>query len=66
MKRRADDNADTVRTRLAKAYHAETAPLIDYYAARGTLTGIPDAMGEIDDDPRPPDERHRGSPLTTA
>jgi adenylate kinase len=45
MKRRADDNADTVRTRL-KAYHAETAPLIDYYAARGTLTAIP-AMGEI-------------------
>lgn len=45
MKRRADDNAETVRTRL-EAYHAETAPLIDYYAARGTLTGIP-AMGEI-------------------
>jgi adenylate kinase len=45
MKRRADDNAETVRTRLA-AYHAETAPLIDYYAARGTLTAIP-AMGEI-------------------
>jgi len=45
MKRRADDNADTVRTRLA-AYHADTAPLIDYYAARGTLTEI-DAMAEI-------------------
>ncbi len=45
MKRRADDNADTVRTRL-QAYHADTAPLIDYYAARGTLTAIP-AMGEI-------------------
>jgi adenylate kinase len=45
MKRRADDNADTVRTRL-KAYHADTAPLIDYYAARGTLTAVP-AMGEI-------------------
>jgi adenylate kinase family enzyme len=45
MKRRADDNAETVRTRLS-AYHAETAPLIDYYAARGTLTAIP-AMGEI-------------------
>jgi adenylate kinase len=45
MKRRADDNAETVRTRLS-AYHADTAPLIDYYAARGTLTGIP-AMGEI-------------------
>ncbi len=45
MKRRADDNAETVRTRLS-AYHADTAPLIDYYAARGTLTEIP-AMGEI-------------------
>jgi adenylate kinase len=45
LKRRADDNAETVRTRLS-AYHADTAPLIDYYAARGTLTGIP-AMGEI-------------------
>jgi adenylate kinase len=47
MKRRADDNAETVRTRLS-AYHADTAPLIDYYAARGSLTGIP-AMGEIGD-----------------
>jgi adenylate kinase len=47
MKRRADDNAETVRTRL-EAYHADTAPLIDYYAARGSLTEIP-AMGEIDE-----------------
>lgn len=45
MKRRADDNAETVRTRL-KAYHADTAPLIDHYAARAALTAIP-AMGEI-------------------
>jgi hypothetical protein len=45
MKRRADDNAETVRTRLS-AYHADTAPLIDYYAARGTLTAVP-AMGDI-------------------
>jgi adenylate kinase len=45
MKRRPDDNAETVRTRLA-AYHAETAPLIDYYAARGSLSRI-DAMGKI-------------------
>jgi len=43
--RRADDNAETVRTRL-KAYHAQTAPLISYYAARGTLSTVP-AMGEI-------------------
>ena len=45
FKRRADDNAETVRTRL-KAYHAETAPLIAYYRARGALTEIP-AMGDI-------------------
>ena len=31
--------------RLA-AYHAQTAPLIDYYRARGVLTEVP-AMGEI-------------------
>ncbi|MBL9059100.1 MAG: adenylate kinase, partial [Mangrovicoccus sp.] len=30
FKRRADDNAETVRSRL-EAYHAQTAPLIDYY-----------------------------------
>jgi len=45
MKRRPDDNADTVRTRL-EAYHADTAPLIDYYAARGSLIEI-DAMSDI-------------------
>ncbi|MBO6602249.1 MULTISPECIES: adenylate kinase [Paracoccaceae] len=45
MKRRADDNAETVRTRL-QAYHAQTAPLIDYYNARGTLTEV-SAMGDI-------------------
>nr|WP_156945724.1 adenylate kinase [Roseibacterium elongatum] len=46
MKRRPDDNAETVRTRL-EAYHAQTAPLIDYYRARGALTEVP-AMGDID------------------
>jgi adenylate kinase len=45
MKRRPDDNADTVRTRLS-AYHAQTAPLIEYYRARGALTEMP-AMGDI-------------------
>jgi len=43
--RRPDDTAETVRTRLA-AYHAQTAPLISYYAARGTLSTVP-AMGAI-------------------
>ncbi len=47
MKRRADDNAETVRERL-KAYHAQTAPLIAYYATKGVLQKI-DAMGAIAD-----------------
>lgn len=47
FKRRADDNAATVASRLA-AYHAQTAPLIDYYQNQGVLNGI-DAMGQIDD-----------------
>lgn len=45
FKRRADDNAGTVRERL-KAYHAQTAPLIAYYDGKGVLERI-DAMGEI-------------------
>lgn len=47
FKRRADDNAETVRERL-KAYHAQTAPLIAYYEGRGVLERI-DAMGAIAD-----------------
>lgn len=45
FRRRADDNADTVRRRLV-AYHAETAPLIAFYDAKGALRSL-DAMGEI-------------------
>ena len=45
FKRRADDNAETVRERL-KAYHAQTAPLISYYDDKGVLKRI-DAMGDI-------------------
>ena len=47
MKRRADDNAKTVMSRL-DAYHAQTAPLIDYYGGKGTLKRV-NAMGPIDD-----------------
>ena len=47
FKRRADDNAETVRERL-KAYHAQTAPLIAYYEGKGVLERI-DAMGRIAD-----------------
>ena len=45
MKRRADDNAETVASRL-EAYHAQTAPLIAYYDGKGALQKI-DAMGDI-------------------
>lgn len=47
MKRRADDNAETVRERLT-AYHAQTAPLITHYRAKGVLERL-DAMGPIAD-----------------
>ena len=46
MKRRADDNAETVAQRL-KAYHAQTAPLVAYYESNGALSRV-DAMGAID------------------
>ena len=37
---RDDDNPDTIRARL-KTYHAQTAPLIDYYEEAGLLVKIP-------------------------
>ena len=36
---RPDDNEETVRARL-EAYHAQTAPLADWYAERGLLISI--------------------------
>lgn len=45
FKRRADDNAETVRERL-QAYHAQTAPLITHYEGQGVLQRV-DAMGSI-------------------
>ncbi|MBP9950823.1 MAG: nucleoside monophosphate kinase, partial [Cypionkella sp.] len=47
FKRRADDNAETVRDRLT-AYHAQTAPLITYYDGKGVLERV-NAMGDIAD-----------------
>ncbi len=47
FKRRADDNAETVRNRL-EVYHAETAPLQDYYRSKGKLKSV-DGMADIDD-----------------
>ncbi|MEM1313088.1 MAG: adenylate kinase [Pseudomonadota bacterium] len=46
FKRRADDNAETVRERLG-AYHAETAPLIGRYDGQGLLARV-DAMAPIE------------------
>ena len=47
FKRRADDNAETVTTRLAQ-YHAQTAPILPYYRNRGILKAV-DGMAEIDE-----------------
>jgi adenylate kinase len=44
---RADDNAETLHKRL-EAYRAQTAPLIAFYALKGTLHSV-DGMAEIDD-----------------
>jgi adenylate kinase len=45
--RRADDNAETVRARLA-AYNSQTAPLLPYYRERSLLRSV-DGMGPIDE-----------------
>ncbi|MBI1207328.1 MAG: adenylate kinase [Azospirillum sp.] len=45
FKRRADDNETTVKTRLAQ-YHAQTAPILPYYAKHGVLNTV-DGMAEI-------------------
>jgi adenylate kinase len=47
FKRRADDNAESLRQRLME-YYKKTSPLIGYYYAKGQLRGV-DGMGEIDD-----------------
>ena len=46
FKRRADDNADTVRSRL-KAYHTQTSPLAEWYDSKGIFFVI-DGDREID------------------
>lgn len=45
--RRADDNEETVRSRLT-AYHKQTAPIAAYYAGKGALKQV-DGMAAIDD-----------------
>ena len=43
---RADDNAATLRRRLA-VYHERTAPLLPYYAEKGVLRSV-DGMNSVD------------------
>lgn len=47
FKRRGDDNAETVRSRL-EAYHADTAPLIEHYRKLGKLKTV-DGMAPMDE-----------------
>lgn len=46
FKRRPDDNAETVRTRMAE-YRAKTAPILPIYEARGIVSKV-DGMAAID------------------
>jgi adenylate kinase len=47
FKRRPDDNAETVRTRMAE-YRAKTAPILPLYEARGLVRRV-DGMADIGD-----------------
>lgn len=47
FKRRDDDRAETVAKRL-EAYHAQTAPLLPYYTAKGSLKSL-NGMAAIDE-----------------
>ncbi|OSZ64548.1 adenylate kinase [Sphingomonas sp. IBVSS1] len=47
FKRRPDDNAETVRQRMAE-YRAKTAPIIPHYEGRGIVSRI-DGMANMDD-----------------
>lgn len=47
FKRRADDNADSLKTRLL-AYYKQTSPLIGYYYANGKLSSV-DGLASMDD-----------------
>jgi adenylate kinase len=46
FKRRNDDNAESVRTRIAE-YNAKTAPILPYYESRGLLYRV-DGMAGMD------------------
>jgi adenylate kinase len=57
--RRADDNPETIKARLA-AYHSQTAPILPYYRAKGILVAV-DGMAEIDEVTRQIDDILRKS-----
>lgn len=44
---RTDDTPESVRNRL-NVYNEQTAPVVDFYAARGTLERV-DGVGELDE-----------------
>jgi adenylate kinase len=46
LKRRTDDNAETLKTRLME-YYKKTSPLIGYYYAKGQLRSV-DGLAEMD------------------
>ena len=46
LKRRADDNAETLKTRLME-YYKKTSPLICYYYAKGQLSAV-DGLAEVE------------------
>ncbi|WP_430449510.1 adenylate kinase [Rhodophyticola sp.] len=47
FRRRADDNEESLKTRLME-YYKKTSPLIGYYHAKGQLRWVP-GLGEIDE-----------------
>lgn len=47
FQRRADDNEDSLRTRLL-AYYKQTSPLIGYYYAKGDLVSV-DGLGSMEE-----------------
>jgi len=47
MRRRGDDNAESLRTRLLE-YYKKTSPLIGYYYCKGRLAPV-DGLAEIED-----------------
>ena len=44
---RADDNEESLKTRLM-AYYKQTSPLLGYYYAKGNLKGV-DGLGTMDE-----------------